>query len=64
MGFISFPLFRMETKKESGSLYGLMYDPPPVRKKRIDLPGPFYDLTVVALCIVGAIGYFVLSLTK
>ncbi len=53
----------METKKKELSLYGLMYDPWPTRK-RTDLPGPFYDLTVVALGIVGAIGYCVLNLTK
>jgi len=54
----------METKKKDVSLYGLMYDPWPTTKKQTALPGPFYDLTVVALGVVGAIGYFVLNATK
>ena len=51
----------METKKKDVTLYGLMYDPWPTSKKQTDLPGPFFDLTVVALGIVGAVGYFVLN---
>ena len=54
----------METKKKDVTLYGLMYDPWPPKKKQTALPGPFYDLTVVALGVVGAIGYFVLNATK
>jgi len=56
----------MKTKKKDKpiNLYGLMYDPLPKKQGQTDLPGPYYDLTVVALGIVGAIGYFVLNLTR
>jgi len=56
----------METKMKDKpiNLYKLMYDPLPKKQVRTDLPGPYYDLTVVVLGIVGAIGYFVLNLTR
>jgi hypothetical protein len=49
----------MEPKKESIGLYKLMYSPSPKRKQQSDLPGPLFDLTVVALGIIGAVGYLV-----
>ena len=64
MGFISFHSFVWKRKRKDVTLYGLMYDPWPTSKKQIDLPGPFFDLTVVALGIVGAVGYFVINATK
>ena len=49
----------METKKKGIDLWRLMYGPWPKQKQQSDLPGPLFDLTVVTLGIVGAIGYLV-----
>jgi hypothetical protein len=50
----------MDTKNEPTSLWRLMYGPWPKGKQRhSDLPGPLFDLTVIALAIAGAISYLV-----
>jgi hypothetical protein len=54
----------MEAKKKGIDLWGLMYGPWPKKKQQPDLPGPLFDLTVVALGIVGAIGYLVSNHTR
>ena len=62
--FISLPLFRMDTKKKKLSLWEIMYGPQPNREQQSELPGPLFDFTVLALGVVGAIGYVVLNLTR
>jgi hypothetical protein len=49
----------METKKETIDLWKVMYGPWPKKKQQPDLPGPLFDLTVVALGLVGAMSYLV-----
>jgi len=53
----------METKKETIDLWKAMYGPPP-KDKQQSLPGPLFDLTVVALGLVGAISYLVSNHTR
>ena len=49
----------METKQETIGLWELMYRPSPKAKQQTYVLSPLFDLTVIALGIVGAISYFV-----